>query len=229
MAEKIRPEEVTTEVRQGLRIVDGHAVKEPEDYQDPDELYQYLIGHIRKYHPSADVSMIEKAYELASKAHANQFRKSGEAYIIHPLWVGIILAQLEMDKETIAAGILHDVVEDTEETKEDIARDFGEDVALLVDADTNLGQLSYSSDKLEMQAENLRKMFLAMAKDIRVIIIKLADRLHNMRTLQFMKPEKQKEGTIRKAYAKSITENSVHSSDSVEHAKEEIELWFPGL
>lgn len=193
MAEKIRPEEVTTEVRQGLRIVDGHAVKEPEDYQDPDELYQYLIGHIRKYHPSADVSMIEKAYELASKAHANQFRKSGEVYIIHPLWVGIILAQLEMDKETIAAGILHDVVEDTEETKEDIARDFGEDVALLVDGVTKLGQLSYSSDKLEMQAENLRKMFLAMAKDIRVIIIKLADRLHNMRTLQFMKPEKQKE------------------------------------
>lgn len=193
MAGKIRPEEVTTEVRQGLRIVDGHAVKEPEDYQDPDELYQYLIGHIRKYHPSADVSMIEKAYELASKAHANQFRKSGEAYIIHPLWVGIILAQLEMDKETIAAGILHDVVEDTEETKEDIARDFGEDVALLVDGVTKLGQLSYSSDKLEMQAENLRKMFLAMAKDIRVIIIKLADRLHNMRTLQFMKPEKQKE------------------------------------
>lgn len=193
MAEKIRPEEVTTEVRQGMRIVDGHAVKEPEDYQDPDELYRYLIGHIHKYHPSADVSLIEKAYQLASKAHANQFRKSGEAYIIHPLWVGIILAQLEMDKETIAAGILHDVVEDTEVTKEDIEKEFGEEVALLVDGVTKLGQLSYSSDKLEMQAENLRKMFLAMAKDIRVIIIKLADRLHNMRTLQFMKPEKQKE------------------------------------
>lgn len=193
MADKIKPEEVTTEVRKGLRIVDGHAVKEPEDYQDPDELYQYLISHIHKYHPSADVSLIAKAYHLASAAHADQFRKSGEAYIIHPLWVGIILAQLEMDKETIAAGILHDVVEDTDATKEDIARDFGEEVALLVDGVTKLGQLSYSSDKLEMQAENLRKMFLAMAKDIRVIIIKLADRLHNMRTLQFMKPEKQKE------------------------------------
>ena len=150
MAEKIRPEEVTTEVRQGMRIVDGHAVKEPEDYQDPDELYRYLIGHIHKYHPSADVSLIEKAYQLASKAHANQFRKSGEAYIIHPLWVGIILAQLEMDKETIAAGILHDVVEDTEVTKEDIEKEFGEEVALLVDGVTKLGQLSYSSDKLEM-------------------------------------------------------------------------------
>lgn len=193
MAGEIRPEEVTMEVRQGLRIVDGHAVKEPADYQDPDELYRYLIGHIRKYHPSADVSLIEKAYGLARDKHKDQYRKSGEAYIIHPLWVGIILAQLEMDKETIAAGILHDVVEDTDTTREDIERDFGAEVALLVDGVTKLGQLSYSSDKLEVQAENLRKMFLAMAKDIRVIIIKLADRLHNMRTLQFMRPEKQKE------------------------------------
>ena len=109
------------------------------------------------------------------------------------MWVGIILADLEMDKETIVAGMLHDVVEDTVMTLDDITREFGSEVALLVDGVTKLGQLSYSKDKLEVQAENLRKMFLAMAKDIRVIIIKLADRLHNMRTLEFMTPAKQQE------------------------------------
>ena len=137
--------------------------------------------------------MVEKAYCIAKNAHEGQKRKSGEAYIIHPLWVGIILAQLEMDKETITAGILHDVVEDTVMTYDEIKEEFGDEVALLVDGVTKLGQLSYSADKLDVQAENLRKMFLAMAKDIRVIIIKLADRLHNMRTLQYMRPEKQKE------------------------------------
>ena len=137
--------------------------------------------------------MIEKAYRIAKEAHKDQVRKSGEPYIIHPLWVGIILADLEMDKETIVAGMLHDAVEDTDMTLEDITKEFGEEVALLVDGVTKLGQLSYSQDKLEVQAENLRKMFLAMAKDIRVIIIKLADRLHNMRTLEFMTPAKQQE------------------------------------
>ncbi|MCB7303109.1 bifunctional (p)ppGpp synthetase/guanosine-3',5'-bis(diphosphate) 3'-pyrophosphohydrolase [Bariatricus massiliensis] len=176
-----------------LELVDGHAVKAPADYQNPDELYNSLIERVRKYHPSADVSMIEKAYRTAKAAHEGQKRKSGEDYIIHPLWVSIILAQLEMDKETIVAGMLHDAVEDTIMTDEEIRKEFGDEVALLVDGVTKLGQLSYSSDKLEVQAENLRKMFLAMAKDIRVIIIKLADRLHNMRTLQFMRPEKQKE------------------------------------
>ena len=176
-----------------LDIVDGHAVKAPADYQNPDELYNSLIARIQKYHPSADISMVEKAYCIAKNAHEGQKRKSGEAYIIHPLWVGIILAQLEMDKETITAGILHDVVEDTVMTYDEIKEEFGDEVALLVDGVTKLGQLSYSADKLDVQAENLRKMFLAMAKDIRVIIIKLADRLHNMRTLQYMRPEKQKE------------------------------------
>ena len=109
------------------------------------------------------------------------------------LCVAIILADLEMDKETIAAGILHDVVEDTVMTLDELSKEFGPEVALLVDGVTKLTQLSWSKDKVEMQAENLRKMFLAMAKDIRVILIKLADRLHNMRTLQYMKPEKQKE------------------------------------
>ena len=190
---RIAPETLTEDHTKGLAVVDGHAVKSQEDYEDPNRLYDMLIARIRKYHPSTDVSMIEKAYKLAVKAHGDQRRKSGEPYIIHPLWVAIILADLEMDKETIAAGMLHDVVEDTKFTEEDIRREFGDEVALLVDGVTKLGRLSYSSDKLEVQAENLRKMFLAMAKDIRVIIIKLADRLHNMRTLQFMTPAKQKE------------------------------------
>ena len=180
-------------LNKNLEMVDGHAVKAPEDYQNPEQLYEALIARVRKYHPSADISLIEKAYKLSREAHKEQVRKSGEPYIIHPLWVGIILADLEMDKETIVAGMLHDTVEDTDMTVEDITREFGEEVALLVDGVTKLGQLSYSKDKLEVQAENLRKMFLAMAKDIRVIIIKLADRLHNMRTLEFMIPAKQKE------------------------------------
>ena len=165
----------------------------PADFTSPDVLYRDLVASIRKYHPSDDLSMIEKAYQLADNAHKDQRRKSGEPYIIHPLCVAIILADLEMDKETIAAGLLHDVVEDTVYTEEQLAEIFGKEVALLVDGVTKLTQLSWSADKVEMQAENLRKMFLAMAKDIRVIIIKLADRLHNMRTLQYMRQEKQKE------------------------------------
>lgn len=168
-------------------------VKTMQDFTDPAELYKELIKSVRKYHPSTDISMIEKAYRIASEAHEGQLRKSGEPYIIHPLCVAIILADLELDKETIVAGLLHDAVEDTVMTTEEIVKEFSGEVALLVDGVTKLGQLSYSKDKIEIQAENLRKMFLAMAKDIRVILIKLADRLHNMRTLQYMKPEKQKE------------------------------------
>lgn len=191
--DKIVPEALTRDNALGLDIVDGHAVKNPGDYEDPDKLFDMLIARIRRYHPTKDVSKVESAYKIAKAAHGDQKRKSGEPYIIHPLWVSIILADLEMDKETIIAGMLHDVVEDTHVSEEELAQEFGKDVALLVDGVTKLGRLSYSSDKLDVQAENLRKMFLAMAKDIRVIIIKLADRLHNMRTLQFMKPEKQKE------------------------------------
>ena len=161
------------------------------DYQNPDELYDELISKLRKYHPSDDISMIDKAYGIAQDAHEGQRRKSGEPYIVHPLCVAIILADLEMDKETIAAGLLHDVVEDTIMTNEDIEREFGDDVALLVDGVTKMSKLQYNGDKVEFQADNLRKMFLAMARDIRVIIIKLADRLHNMRTLQYQPPEKQ--------------------------------------
>lgn len=168
-------------------------LSKPADFTKPEELYKELVAAIRKYHPSTDISMVEKAYLIAKEAHEGQARKSGEPYIIHPLCVAIILAELELDKETIVSGILHDVVEDTVLTKEEVAQQFSEEVALLVDGVTKLGQLSYSKDKLEIQAENLRKMFLAMAKDIRVILIKLADRLHNMRTLQYMPPHKQKE------------------------------------
>ena len=108
-------------LNKNLEMVDGHAVKAPEDYQNPEQLYEALIARVRKYHPSADISLIEKAYKLSREAHKEQVRKSGEPYIIHPLWVGIILADLEMDKETIVAGMLHDTVEDTEMTVEDIS------------------------------------------------------------------------------------------------------------
>ena len=174
-------------------ILDSAKLVPIKDFVSPEELHKDLIQIIRKYHPSADISMVEKAYQIAAEAHKTQVRKSGEPYIIHPLYVAIILAELEMDKETIVAGLLHDVVEDTVMTDEEIKEEFGPEVALLVDGVTKLGQISYKADKVEVQAENLRKMFLAMAKDIRVIIIKLADRLHNMRTLQFMTPAKQKE------------------------------------
>ena len=190
---KIAPEALLKDTRGKLQMVDGHGIKQEADYDDPDKLYGMLIARIQKYHPSADVTQIEKAYNLAKKAHGDQKRKSGEPYIIHPLWVAIILADLEMDKETIIAALLHDVVEDTRIGEDYIKEEFGEEVALLVDGVTKLGRVAYSADKLELQAENLRKMFLAMAKDIRVIIIKLADRLHNMRTLQFMTPAKQQE------------------------------------
>lgn len=168
-------------------------IEVPEDCSSPDQLFHELIERIHRYHPSDDISMVEKAYKVAGEAHNGQLRKSGEPYIIHPLCVAIILAELQLDKESIVSGILHDVVEDTEITSTDMKNMFGEEVAALVDGVTKLTQLSWSADKVEIQAENLRKMFLAMAKDIRVILIKLADRLHNMRTLQFMRPEKQRE------------------------------------
>ena len=159
-----------------------------------DPLYNTLIETIQKYHPSTDLSKIQEAYLMAEKAHEGQLRQSGEPYIIHPLNVAIILAQLELDLETIEAGLLHDVVEDTSVSLDDIRSSFGEEVAELVDGVTKLKQLKYrTTDKQEIQAENYRKMFLAMAKDIRVILIKLADRLHNMRTLEYKEPAKQKE------------------------------------
>ncbi|MDD6101622.1 MAG: bifunctional (p)ppGpp synthetase/guanosine-3',5'-bis(diphosphate) 3'-pyrophosphohydrolase [Clostridiales bacterium] len=161
------------------------------EFTEPEVLYKHLLEVIQKYHPSDDLSRIEMAYDYAKKSHGDQKRKSGEPYIIHPLSVAIILAELEMDKETIMAGLLHDVLEDTDVTDLQMRDMFGEEVLLLVDGVTKLTKLKYSHDKVDVQAENLRKMFLAMAKDIRVIIIKLADRLHNMRTLKYQREEKQ--------------------------------------
>ncbi len=158
-----------------------------------EELYQQLIEKIKTYHPTKEFTMVEKAYKLAVDAHKDQKRRSGEPYIIHPLKVAYILAELELDMESIVAGILHDTIEDTPYTYDDIKNLFSEEIAILVDGVTKLSKLSYSASKEEIQAENYRKMFLAMAKDIRVILIKLADRLHNMRTLNYMTEAKQRE------------------------------------
>ena len=186
------PEKIVLEQDNNIKTNEvERPVDTPADFTSPEVLYQDLINEIKKYHPSSDLSDIEKAYKVASAAHEGQKRKSGEPYIIHPLCVAIILAELELDKETIIAGLLHDVVEDTVMSSEDVAKEFGAEVALLVDGVTKLTQLNYQHDKIEVQAENLRKMFLAMAKDIRVIMIKLADRLHNMRTMQYQSPTKQ--------------------------------------
>ncbi|SPF52115.1 GTP pyrophosphokinase [Candidatus Desulfosporosinus infrequens] len=151
-----------------------------------------LMVKLQKTFPQAQLAIVEKAYQFAEEAHRGQLRNSGEDYILHPLEVAQILVELEMDEATIAASLLHDVVEDTTYTILDIEKEFGSEIALLVDGVTKLGRIEYKS-KMEQQVENLRKMFLAMAKDIRVILIKLADRLHNMRTLKYHSVEKQKE------------------------------------
>lgn len=183
-----------TDLNKNIKIENHGVIPKEEEQATPEELYARLIEKIKHYHPSADdLRMIDKAYNFAKKSHGDQKRKSGEPYIIHPLHTALILADLELDKESIMAGLLHDVMEDTAATREIMIKEFGEEVTDLVDGVTKLTKLDYDVDKVEEQAENLRKMFLAMAKDIRVILIKLADRLHNMRTLMYMTPEKQKE------------------------------------
>lgn len=150
-----------------------------------------LKDTIEKYHVRCDMERIDRAIEITMKAHANQLRKSGEPYCVHPLEVARMLAKLEMDEASIIAGLLHDAAEDTDYGLDKITADFGAEVAGLVDGVTKLGKIPYTS-KEEQQAENMRKMFLSMAKDLRVIVIKLCDRLHNMRTLEYQSPEKQK-------------------------------------
>ncbi|MEW6424664.1 MAG: bifunctional (p)ppGpp synthetase/guanosine-3',5'-bis(diphosphate) 3'-pyrophosphohydrolase [Bacillota bacterium] len=155
-------------------------------------MFAELMHRVILYNPKADVAFLSKAYHFAKAAHEQQRRFSGEPFILHPVAVARILADLELDLETLVAGLLHDVVEDTRITLPQIEEEFGAEVASLVDGVTKLGRLEYKS-KEERQAENLRKMFLAMAKDIRVILIKLADRLHNLRTLKYQPEDKQKE------------------------------------
>jgi len=149
-----------------------------------------LLDLQKKMNRKSDLRKIRRAYDFAEKAHENQKRLSGEKYIIHPLNVAYILAALSLDDNTICAALLHDVIEDTEVTYEDIKSEFGEEVAIIVDGVTKLGKLKYTT-KEEAQIENYRKMFLAMGRDIRVILVKIADRIHNMRTMEFMRREKQ--------------------------------------
>ena len=172
--------------------IDEATLKEQLSAKSPDELFSDLRSLAEKHMDAQDVDMLDKAYEMAAKAHEGQFRHSGEPYIVHPVEVALILYKLGMDCESMAAALLHDVVEDTAFTKDDIKNTFGEDVAELVEGVTKLGKVPIFT-KEEQQAENVRKMLMAMSRDIRVIIIKLADRLHNMRTLAFMKPHKRRE------------------------------------
>ena len=151
-----------------------------------------LIDAVKAYHPSTDEALIRRAYACAAAAHEGQKRNSGEPYIIHPLHVAMILAELQMDDQSICAGLLHDVLEDTSVTEEEMKQEFGEEITTLVDGVTKLKQLQ-SKSKVENQVENYRKMVMAMANDIRVIIVKLADRLHNLRTLDYKDRAKQVE------------------------------------
>ncbi len=157
--------------------------------------YQDLLDAIAASGRSFDMAMIDKAYHVAEKAHNGQLRKSGDPYISHPIAAACILVELGMDSECVAAGLLHDVVEDTGVSLQEITKMFGASVAHLIDGVTKLGKIPYHSRE-EEQAENIRKMLIAMAKDIRVIIIKLADRLHNMRTIEFMSPQKQRDKAL---------------------------------
>lgn len=167
----------------------------PNDTTNDIKKYQDLLDAIQNSGRGFDMEMIDKAYHIAEQAHQGQFRKSGDPYICHPVATACILVELGMDSECVAAGLLHDVVEDTTVSLQEITKLFGASVAHLIDGVTKLGKIPYTSRE-EEQAENIRKMLIAMSDDIRVIIIKLADRLHNMRTIQFMSPQKQRDKAL---------------------------------
>ena len=178
------------------KVEERELIGTPKEYTSKEDLFALLSNGVKEYLSNDDLPILKKAYETADKLHEGQKRRSGEEYIIHPLCVAIILANLRMDIDTIVAAILHDTVEDTNYTIEEVKKDFSEHVALLVDGVTKLTKLNLVNDKVERQAENLRHMFLSMSKDIRVIIIKLADRLHNLRTLEYQTREKQEEKSL---------------------------------
>src|SRR5690348_9048217 len=152
--------------------------------------FRDLLRQMRENRPNDDLELVRKAYEYSQKNHAGQHRASGEPYLIHPLEVALVLSEMKMDGVAVAAGLLHDSVEDTSVTIVDIRKEFGEQVAHIVEGVTKISQIDFSSRE-EQQAENLRKMMLAMVDDIRVVLIKLADRLHNMRTLEHLLPDRQ--------------------------------------
>ena len=165
------------------------------EMDEADRGYQELKTLMEGNYAEESIAMVERAYHVARKAHGVQTRRSGQPYIIHPVAVAVILAHMGMDAESLTAAMLHDVAEDTPVTIAEIEEEFGKDVALLVDGVTKLGKIKLRT-KEEEQAENLRKMLIAMSQDIRVIIIKLADRLHNMRTLRFMPEQKQRDKAL---------------------------------
>ena len=152
--------------------------------------FRELMRRMRANRPNDDLELIRKAYEFSQKHHAGQSRASGQPYLVHPLEVALVLAEMKMDPVAIAAGLLHDSVEDTSVTVVDIRKEFGEQVAHIVEGVTKISAIDFATRE-EQQAENLRKMMLAMVDDIRVVLIKLADRLHNMRTLEHLPPERQ--------------------------------------
>jgi len=157
---------------------------------DTDAIYRKLIAKIRAYNPQLDVALLDKAYSIAKKHHENQYRKSGEPFVVHPLEVAGILADIELDQTSIIAALLHDLIEDTEFTYEKVKTEFGEKIANIINGVTKLDRIVFSSRE-EKQVENLRKMIIAMSEDVRIIVVKLADRLHNMRTISPLSKEKR--------------------------------------
>ena len=187
-----RLQDILNEVKHTDDYVDEAMLESQKSRKSADGLFEDLISAVSETLSEDEIGYIRRAYEIAYNAHEGQLRRSGEPYIIHPVQVAHILYNLGMDSESMIAALLHDVVEDTDMTEDDVKKEFGEDVANLVEGVTKLGKVPLFT-KEEQQAENVRKMLMAMSQDIRVIIIKLADRIHNMRTLAFMKPHKRRE------------------------------------
>src|SRR5437879_2650929 len=169
--------------------------------------FRDLLKTVTANRPTDDLEIIRKAYDYSLKHHKGQTRASGQPYLVHPLEVAQVLAEMKLDSGAIAAGLLHDAIEDTEATREDIKREFGEQVANIVEGVTKIDKIDVATSKEERQAENVRKMILAMVDDIRVVLVKLADRLHNMRTLEHLSPERQQQ----------ISRETLDTYDPIEH------------